>query len=42
MSSNKSKSQKTNTVHLSKNQLLSCDKVELDKASSLSFERTFV
>ena len=31
MSSNKSKSQKTNTVHLSKNQLLSCDKVELFK-----------
>jgi hypothetical protein len=31
MSSDKSKSQKTNTVHLSKNQLLSCDKVELNK-----------
>ena len=30
MSSDKSKSQKTNTVHLSKNQLLSCDKVELN------------
>ena len=29
MSSDKSKSQKTNTVHLSKNRLLSCDKVEL-------------
>ena len=33
MSSDKSKSQKTNTVHLSKNQLLSCDKVELIKDS---------
>ncbi len=39
MSSDKSKSQKTNTVHLSKNQLLSCDKVELTQDEFVSFSK---